>query len=205
MTPTRTIIAIIAPHDVTMTHVLPYLNKLGAVELRQHAVLYVDLGRARDPRLLRSKLIMIRATIQTLLNGPIRIGAGSNKTVALVAARQTAPGGILVVPSGTESSFLDHAVIDLLPGIGRRTATYLKNRGVRTIGHFRKLPQFAAVQLFGISGIALHAYSRGSDPRDVMPHQLRTNAIRGRQSLFSLFGRAAQAPESFVVAGANAA
>lgn len=181
-----TIIAIQAPAGADFRPVLPYLERCGIVEVRSGSILYLaDRGTGVDRR-LQKRIALIQATVQSILNVRVRIGAASSKTVSLVAARQAIPGGITIVPSGTEQQFLDQVVIDLLPGIGRRTATYLRNRGVQTIGKFGRLPQTAAVQLFGLSGVLLREYSRGQDPREVMSRR-RTPPVLGRRSLFSLF------------------
>ncbi len=183
----HTIIAIQAHRTANFTALLPYLERLGTVELRPPSVVYIDAGVNPQPDRLRKKLVVIRSAIHILLGASVRIGAGSSKTVSLIAARSSLPGGITIVNRGDEGMFLNPIVIDLLPGIGRRTATYLRNRGIRTIGQFRKLPQYAAVKLFGASGIVLHEYSGGSDPRQLIPSFTRRTAVRGRQSLFSLF------------------
>ncbi len=187
MTTSHTIIAIEAPQTADFTKLLPYLERIGTVELRPPSIMYIDAGAPLHPKLLRRKLIILRAAIQTMLGLSIRIGAASSKSVSLIAARTSPSGGITIVNRGEESEFLNPIVIDLLPGIGRRTSTYLRNRGIRTIGQFRKLPQYAAVKLFGTSGIVLHEYSGGSDPRQLMPSTMHHETVRGRQSLFSLF------------------
>ncbi len=192
MTVVRTIIAIQAPRNTDCNPALPFLTKIGVVELKPPSLIFIDAGPFIGARRLRSKLIMLRSALRTMLGTPVRIGAGSNKTVSMIAARRVLPDGILIVAKGREDSFLSRTAIDLLPGIGRRTATYLKNRGIRTIGKFNQLPQHAAVRLFGISGVVLHEYSRGSDPREVIPTTLARPKIRGRQSLLSLFKVARQ-------------
>jgi DNA polymerase-4 len=187
----RTIIAIQAPAGADLSPALPYLERSGTVEFRWPSVAYVDAGPAVSTKRLHRKLVFIRATLQSLLHVPVRIGAGSSKLISLIAARQSASGGLTMVAPDTEASFLDRVVIDLLPGIGRRTAAYLRNRGVATIGTFARLPQTAAVQLFGVSGIILREFSRGTDPREVMPTTIKPRLISGRRSLVSLFNQSA--------------
>lgn len=189
MIPHRIIIAIQAPAGADLTPVLPYLERTGTVEFRQPSLLYLDAGYEPDVKRLRRKLLLLRATVQTMLQVPIRIGAATTKVVCLIAARQSPRGGMTIVVPGEEQSFLEQTVIDLLPGIGRRTATYLRNRGVTTIGKFGQLPQTAAVRLFGLSGLVLREYSRGADPRDLIPTDGRGKqpVAIGRQSLFSMF------------------
>jgi len=201
MPPRKTIITLIAPPGTDFSPVLPYLQRSGVVEI-QNSSLHIDAGLDESAKRLRKKLLLIRATVQAILEIHVRVGAASSKSVSLIAARQAAPGGMVIVEYGQESTFLERVVIDLLPGIGRRTATYLRNRGVTTIGKFSRLPQVAAVQLFGVSGIILREFSKGLDPRDVLPSQPKLPVLTGRRSLFSLFGTAPG--YSAVGTGANA-
>lgn len=189
MPPRKTIIAMLAPAGTDFGPVVPYLERSGSLEV-QGSTVYIDTGSVVPNRRLRKKLLLIRATTQAILNVHVRIGSASSKSVSLIAARQSAPGGMTMVEHGDETAFLERVVIDLLPGIGRRTATYLRNRGVNTIGKFARLPQTAAVQLFGVSGIILREFSKGADPRDVVPHKKTDVLTGGRRSLFSLFGTA---------------
>ncbi len=185
----KTIIAIQAPPGIDLQRALPFLERSGVVELPTSSVAYLDAGPEFHEKRLKRKLLFLRATLQALLNTAIRLGASASKSVSIIAARQSAPGGITMVRPGTEKRFLEGMVIDLLPGIGRRTATYLRHRGVTTIGKFSQLPQTAAVQLFGISGIVLREFSQGADPREVLPQRPRRPHLKGRRSLLTLFAR----------------
>ncbi|MFH0828977.1 MAG: hypothetical protein V1907_02240 [Candidatus Kerfeldbacteria bacterium] len=184
----RNIIAIQTERRTDLGPALPYLSRIGVLEVRSTSII-VDAGPDIGMKRLRKKLIMLRSALHVILGNPVRIGAGSGTVVSLVAAKRSMPGGITIVPPGNEPSFLDRTAIDLLPGIGRRTATYLRNRGVRTIGQFNKLSQYAAVKLFGISGIVLHDYSRGNDPREIIAIGNSEPDVSGRQSLFSVFSK----------------
>lgn len=199
MPPPRTIIAILGPAGTDFDPVLPFLQHSGKLEV-QGSVVYIDAGVPVAARRLRKKLLLLRSTIQAILNVPVRIGTGTTKSISIIAARQIAPGGLAMINPGDETSFLERVVIDLLPGIGRRTATYLRNRGVTTIGKFARLPQTAAVQLFGISGLILSQFSQGTDPREVVPTSTNLPPITGRRSLFSLFGKT---PSYSTLAGMN--
>ena len=52
--------------------------------------------------------------------------------------------------------------IELLPGIGKRTAKVLRSIGIRTIGQFKQLPEGVLVELFGPSIKQLHHYVGGT-------------------------------------------
>lgn len=200
---TPTIIAIQAPPGTDLRPTLPYLERSAKVEFRVPSVIYLDASADVSAKRLHKKLCLLRGMVESLLNIHVRIGAGSSKTVALVAARQASPGGITIVPPGDEAAFFERVVIDLLPGIGRRTAAYLRRRGVTTIGKFARLPQTAAIQLFGISGIVLREFSKGADPREVLPHEHKRRPLTGRRSLLSLFSSGGPYSTLGVVTGAS--
>lgn len=51
--------------------------------------------------------------------------------------------------------------IELLPGIGNRTAKVLHNLSVHTVGQFKQLPEQVLVELFGPSIRQVHSIVRG--------------------------------------------
>ncbi|MBI2415834.1 MAG: hypothetical protein HYV33_04190 [Candidatus Kerfeldbacteria bacterium] len=60
-------------------------------------------------------------------------------------------------------SFSTHSTvpIELLPGIGRRTARVLRSLGIATIGQFKQLPERVLIELFGPSIRLVHSYVHG--------------------------------------------
>ena len=56
------------------------------------------------------------------------------KVVAKVASDRRKPGGITVVPAGTEAAFLAPFAVRVLPGVGPRAEERLAAAGVTTIG-----------------------------------------------------------------------
>lgn len=54
--------------------------------------------------------------------------------------------------------------IEMLPGIGRRTAKLLRTMQVRTVGQFKTLPEGLLVEVFGPSIRPVHATVRGLRP-----------------------------------------
>lgn len=54
--------------------------------------------------------------------------------------------------------------IEMLPGIGRRTAKLLRAMQVRTVGQFKTLPEGLLVEVFGPSIRPVHVAVRGLRP-----------------------------------------
>ena len=59
---------------------------------------------------------------------------GTSKVVCKIASDRRKPGGITVVPPGTEARFLAPLAVRLLPGVGPRAEERLVARGIETIG-----------------------------------------------------------------------
>ena len=62
------------------------------------------------------------------------LGVAPTKVVAKVASDRRKPGGITVVPAGTEAAFLAPFAVRVLPGVGPRAEERLAAAGVTTIG-----------------------------------------------------------------------
>jgi len=63
----------------------------------------------------------------------VSIGIASNKVCAKIAAGLKKPNGLVVVPHGQEKEFLAPLSIEMVPGIGVKTAPKLHAQGIRTV------------------------------------------------------------------------
>ncbi len=63
----------------------------------------------------------------------ISIGIASNKVCAKIAAGLKKPGGLVVVPHGQEKEFLAPLPVEVVPGIGTKTAPKLHALGIFTV------------------------------------------------------------------------
>ncbi len=82
----------------------------------------------------------------------VSMGFGRTKTIAKVASDVHKPNGVLNTfdPEGFEQ-FLARPIGEV-PGIGYRTAPYMRGYGIRTIGDFRSISYNQALQRFGKGG-----------------------------------------------------
>src|SRR5207248_2911479 len=113
--------------------------------------------------------IRLRDEVKTRCGLDLSIGVASCKLVAKVASELRKPRGLVVVPPGTEASFLAPLPLGKLPGCGPATAVRLERVGVRTIGDLAALPDPLLGELFGQYGRLLGAHARGIDPSPVLP------------------------------------
>jgi nucleotidyltransferase/DNA polymerase involved in DNA repair len=93
----------------------------------------------------------------------ISVGVASTKLVAKIASDLRKPDGLVVVPPGEEATFLAPLPISRLWGVGERTATALRDYGVRTIGELAALDPQVLTRRFGKHGSSLADRARGED------------------------------------------
>jgi DNA polymerase-4 len=97
------------------------------------------------------------------------VGVAANKFVAKVASDLEKPDGLVVVPPGTEASFLAPLPIRRLWGVGRVTAADLEAMGIATIGRLAAVPVAHLEARLGRHAGDLLALARGEDERPVEP------------------------------------
>jgi protein ImuB len=90
--------------------------------------------------------------------------------VAVVAAREAAPGECLVVPPDEEKAFLAPRPVSHLP-VGEETLRRLALLGLRTLGHLAEIPVEHLVHQFGKEGGLMARLARGEDPAPLVPLQ----------------------------------
>jgi DNA polymerase IV len=105
----------------------------------------------------------IRADIRAEVDLTASIGVATTKLVAKIASDLRKPDALVVVPPGEEREFLAPLPITRLWGVGARSATVLREYGVRTIGDLADLPDDLLVRRFGKMGAAIGQRARGVD------------------------------------------
>ena len=147
----------------TIGEIVPRLERTGIDEG------YLDLGTvASDFTRARA----IASAVQTAVRGrtslTCSLGVSTSKVVCKIASDRRKPGGITVVPPGTEAQFLAPLPVRLLPGVGPRAEGRLRAAGVETIGALAALPDAELRTLLpGSLGPLLRNRAQGIDPRDL--------------------------------------
>ncbi len=125
----------------------------------------------------------IQALIRDELRLPCSIGVASNKLVAKIAtdvgkkaARGDGPPyAITVVPAGEEAAFLAPLPVEMLWGVGPKTARKLDGLGIHTIGDLAAWPEAELIARFGENGRELARHARGLDERPVVnEHEVKS-------------------------------
>jgi DNA polymerase-4 len=147
----------------TIAEIVPRIERTGMDEG------YLDLGTvARDFVQARAVASAIQTSIRATTSLTCSLGVSTSKVVSKIASDRRKPGGITVVPPGTESRFLAALPVRLLPGVGPRAEERLWGAGIETIGGLAGLSD---VELRGVIhgslGPVLRDRARGIDPRDL--------------------------------------
>lgn len=101
---------------------------------------------------------------------PISMGMSVNKTVSKVATGEFKPNARKLIEEGTERDFLGPLAVEKIPMIGKQTASFLHDMGVRTVGTLREMPLKFLISAFGKNGTSLWNKANGIDHTPVVPY-----------------------------------
>jgi DNA polymerase-4 len=154
----------------TVRGVVPTVERTGLDEG------YLDVGEvAADFLAARMVAEAVQTAVRAATSLTCALGVSTSKVVAKIASDYRKPGGLTVVPAGTEARFLEPFAVRRLPGIGPKAEERLVAAGIETVG------ALAAVDDAGLKGLLpgsvgrmLRDRARGIDPR---PLELQTARI----------------------------
>ena len=101
---------------------------------------------------------------------PISLGMSVNKLVSKVTTNEFKPEAEKQIPAGTEKEFLAPLAVDKIPMIGKQTASFLYDMGVRKVETLREMPLKFLVSAFGKNGISLWNKAHGIDDSPVVSY-----------------------------------
>ena len=95
---------------------------------------YMDVTENVTPETMNLVAFDLKVRVLAEMGLVVTIGGGTSKTVAKVASQVAKPNGLLLVKPGDERAFLAPLEIGLLPGVGPKSGTVLKEHGIKTMG-----------------------------------------------------------------------
>jgi len=101
---------------------------------------------------------------------PISMGMSVNKTISKIATGEFKPLATKLIAPGTEQQFLDPLAVEKIPMIGKQTASFLHDMGVRTVQTLREMPVKFLVSAFGRNGVSLWNKAHGIDHTPIVPY-----------------------------------
>ena len=145
----------------TVRGVVPSVEKTGLDEG------YLDIGEVAEDFLAARKVAeAVQTAVRASTSLTCSLGVASSKVVAKIGSDHRKPGGVTVVPPGSEARFLAPFAVRRLPGIGPKAEERLVAAGVETIGALAGLSDVELKRLLpGSVGRVLRDRAHGIDPR----------------------------------------
>ena len=101
----------------------------------------------------------------------VSVGVSTTKYVAKVASDRRKPDGLTIVGPCEVADFLHPMPIERIWGVGPRTQSLLRSRGLDTIGDVAAARLDDLERWFGSLGTHIHALAHGRDDRTVVPER----------------------------------
>ncbi len=112
----------------------------------------------------------LRAKIMRNTGLPISLALSVNKLVSKVATGEFKPNAEAQIAPGTEKDFLAPLAVEKIPMIGKQTASFLHDMGVRTVQTLRDMPVQFLVSAFGRNGLSLWQKAHAEDTSPVVQY-----------------------------------
>jgi DNA polymerase-4 len=145
----------------TVRGVVPTVERTGLDEG------YLDVGEVAEDFLAARKVAeAVQTAVRAATSLTCSLGVSTSKVVAKIASDHRKPGGLTVVPPGSEARFLGPFDVRRLPGVGPKAEERLIAAGVETIGALAALGDADLRRLLpGSVGRVLRDRARGIDGR----------------------------------------
>jgi DNA polymerase-4 len=114
--------------------------------------------------------VELRQKIIKESNLPISMALSVNKLVSKVATAEFKPNAEKQIAAGEEKDFLAPLSIEKLPMVGKKTAAFLYDMGVRTVATLREMPVPFLISAFGKNGISLWNKAHGIDDSPIVSY-----------------------------------
>ncbi|MBV8258941.1 MAG: DNA polymerase IV [Actinobacteria bacterium] len=128
---------------------------------------YLDVGEVAGD-FLEARVVAeaVQTAVRAATSLTCSLGVAPCKVVAKVASDVRKPGGLVVVPAGSEARFLASFAVRRLPGVGPKAEERLRAAGVETVGALAALGDGELRRLLpGSVGAVLRDRANGIDPR----------------------------------------
>lgn len=150
-----------------MDHLRKYAWKMEVVSIDEA---YLDVTGIVNNYAEAEKLAKkIQESIWSKFRITCSIGIAPNKFLAKMASRVNKPSGITIVHPKDVNKFLNPLPVEMLHGVGRKTAEKLHQMGIHTVEELAKYDIIELISVFGKYGIYLHNIANGIDEREVSP------------------------------------
>jgi DNA polymerase-4 len=113
----------------------------------------------------------LRRTIIKESGLPISMALSVNKLVSKVATAEFKPDAEQQIPAGAEKDFLAPLSVEKIPMVGKQTASFLYDMGVRTVATLREMPLKFLYSAFGKNGLSLWNKANAIDNSPIVSYR----------------------------------
>src|ERR1700761_5283188 len=114
---------------------------------------------------------LIKQQIKDELQLTASAGISVNKFIAKIASDINKPDGLTFIGPSSIESFMEKLPVEKFFGVGKVTATKMKNMGLHTGADLKKLSEGEMLKHFGKPGGFYYTIARGIDNREVQPNR----------------------------------
>jgi DNA polymerase IV len=113
----------------------------------------------------------IKQEIRSELQLTASAGVSVNKFVAKIASDMNKPDGLTFIGPSKIEGFVENLPVEKFFGVGKVTATKMKNLNLHSGADLKKLSESEMVKHFGKAGRFYHQIAQGIDERPVQPNR----------------------------------
>ena len=117
--------------------------------------------------------VKMKEAVRTREGLTVSIGIAPNKSIAKMASDMNKPDGLTIVRYEEVKNFLEPLPVGKISGVGSKTAKYLNDAGIQTIGELSRVPAKKLTDWFGKGGVWLWAIANGIEETPVEERGLR--------------------------------
>jgi DNA polymerase IV (DinB-like DNA polymerase) len=129
-------------------------------------------SRAKDQESAKAAANMVKRAVSERHGLTCSVGVAPNKSSAKIASDRNKPDGLTVVPFDDVAGFLAPLPVGVVPGIGRKTGDFLREKGITTIRDLQELDGKQLVNWFGKNGVWLWGVIHGQENVDVRQQEI---------------------------------
>ena len=129
---------------------------------------YLDVtSRAGDEKSAAALAKEIKESVKEKHGLTCSIGVAPNKSSAKIASDRNKPDGLTMVPFDGVAGFLAPLQVGVVPGIGKKTGEFLREKGITTIKQLQELEGKQLMAWFGKNGVWLWGVIHGEENVEV--------------------------------------
>jgi len=134
---------------------------------------FLDVSsRAGDAESARRLASEVKKAVRQSHDLTCSIGVAPNKSAAKIASDRNKPDGLTIVPADDVPGFLAPLPVSVVPGIGRKTQDFLKEKGIETIAQLQQLQGKQLLTWFGRNGVWLWGVIHGEENTEVRQQEM---------------------------------